>query len=283
MSVFFIDTNCELWWERAKELNITNIIRMPYTICDKEYFYDLGENYDPKEFFNLVRKGNTPITSCLNEENYREYFEPFFKKGEEILYVSFSSQMSSTFESMDKAVAKLKEKYPDARFTRFDTKAISLAAGLAVYEAAKLHNAGKSVEEITKFLDTFIYKTQMVFTPESLKYLKRGGRLSAAQANIGTLLQIKPIIKLNNEGKLFNAAKINGRKKALNYLVNDVIENADDKYPIAILNADSPEDSDMVEQKIRQALPNAEIWLQPVGPVIGTHCGPGTIGICYVG
>ena len=110
MSVFFIDTNCELWWERAKELNITNIIRMPYTICDKEYFYDLGENYDPKEFFNLVRKGNTPITSCLNEENYREYFEPFFKKGEEILYVSFSSQMSATFESMDKAVAKLKEK-----------------------------------------------------------------------------------------------------------------------------------------------------------------------------
>ncbi|MFW5780399.1 MAG: DegV family protein [Bacillota bacterium] len=285
MSVLFIDTNCELWWEKAKELKLNNIIKMPYTICDEQHYYDLGENYDPKKFFDLVRQGNTPFTSCLNPENYKEYFEPFFKKGEDILYISFSDQMSATFESMDKAVKELKEKYPDAKFTRFDTKAISMAAGLAVYEAAKMYNDGKSFEDILKFLQNFIYKVNAIVTPESLKYLKRGGRLSSSQANLGTLLQIKPIIKLNDNGKLVSATKVNGRKKALNVLAEEVINNVRDieKYPIVLLDADAKEEIDVIEKKIKAALPKAEIWSQPVGPVIGTHCGPGTIAVCYVG
>ncbi|MDD4316807.1 MAG: DegV family protein [Clostridia bacterium] len=285
MSVFFIDTNCELWWEKAKELGITNIIKMPYTICDDEYYYDLGEKYNPKEFYGLVRKGNMPITSCLNAENYKEYFEPFFKKGEEILYVSFSSKMSGTFTFLDMAIKELSEKYPAAKFTRYDTKGISMGAGLSVYEAAKLHKAGKSVKEITDFLDGFILRVNAVFSPDSLQHLKKGGRLSSAQALIGGLLQIKPLIRLNDEGALYSAAKVNGRQKAIGAIAEDVIENiADaDKYPIVVLDADCEDDAQKIIQKIKAALPDAEVWHQPVGPVIGTHCGPGTIAVCYVG
>ncbi len=285
MAVLFIDTNCELWHTRAKELGITNVIKMPYTIRNKEYFYDLGENYNPKKFFTLMRDGNMPITSCLNAENYKEYFEPYFKDGQDILYLSFSSELSGTFTFLDMAIKELSEKYPDAKFTRFDTKGISMGAGLAVYVGAKMFNDGKSNEEIVAFLSEFTKKINAVFSPDSLVYLKRGGRLSSAQAVIGGLLQIKPIIRLTNDGKLVNAAKINGRKKALNTLANDAIENAIefDKYPIVLLEADCPNDVEFVRNKISQALPDADIWVQPVGPVIGTHCGPGTIGVCYIG
>lgn len=284
MSTLFIDTNCELWWDKAKNLGITNIIRMPYTICNKEYYYDLGENYNAKEFFDLVRKGNTPTTSCLNAENYREYFEPFFKKGEEILYISFSSKMSATFEQLDVAIKELSTKYPDAKFTRYDTKAISMATGLAVYEGAKLFNEGKSIAEIVAFLDTFAPRINVLTTPESLQYLKRGGRLSSGQAIIGGLLQIKPLITLTDEGKLESTGKVNGRNKAINTVANIVIERVQDvdKYPIVIMNADCKDEADRIENKIKAAFPEADIWSQTVGPVIGTHCGPGTIAICYI-
>lgn len=285
MSVFFIDTNCELWWEKAKELGITNIIKMPYTICDNEYYYDLGEKYNPKDFFSLVRQGNTPITSCLNAENYKEYFEPFFKKGEEILYVSFSSKMSGTFTFLDAAIRELSEQYPAAKFTRYDTKGISMGAGLSVYEAAKLHKAGKSVQEIIDFLDGFVQKVNAVFSPDSLVYLKRGGRLSSAQAFFGGLLQIKPLIRLNAEGALYSASKVNGRQKAINAIIEDVLEHVveTDKYPIVVLDADCGEDAQKIIDRIKTALPNATVWHQPVGPVIGTHCGPGTIAVCFIG
>lgn len=285
MTAFFCDTNCELWWTRAKELGIKNIIRMPYTICDKEYFYDLGEKYDPKEFFGLVKAGNVPITSALNPEDYKVYFEPFFKAGEDIFYVSFSSEMSGTFKYLDMAIAELSKKYPNVKFTRYDTKAISMAAGIAVYAAAKAHNEGKSVEEITAMLDGLIQRINAVIVVDDLQHLKRGGRLSAAQAILGGILNIKPVIKLNKQGKLYSAAKVSGKNKAYAVVTDEIIASVSDfdKYPIVIMNADCAEDSARIAAKLQAALPAAQIWEQAVGPVIGTHCGPGTIGICYVG
>lgn len=285
MSVIFIDTNCELNYKTAAELGLTNVIRMPYTICNKEYYYDLGEKYTAKEFFSLVRSGNMPITSGLNSENYKEYFEPFFAKGEDILYISFSSAMSGTFAYLDTAIKELKEKYPEARYQRFDTKGISLAAGIPVYVAAKMHNDGKSNDEIVDYLKDFIYRVNAVCSPNDLFHLKRGGRISAAAAALGTMLQLKPIIRLTDEGKLVNTAKVQGRNKAVNYLAEDVINNVrdTDKYPIVVLNADCPADSDKIVKKLRASLPDADIWIYDVGPVIGTHCGPDTIACVYVG
>ena len=285
MSVIFIDTNCEINYKTAEELGLKNIIQMPYTICDKEYLYDLGKNYDAKEFFGLVRAGNMPITSGLNSETYRDYFEPYFKAAEDILYISFSSELSNTFTYLDIAIAELKEKYPEAKFTRFDTKGISLAAGIPVYVAAKMHNEGKTNQEIVTFLSDFIYRVNAVFSPNSLFYLKKGGRISTAKAALGTMLQLKPIIRLNNDGKLVNTQQVQGRNKSINFIINDVLNNVTDidKYPIIILNADCAEDSDKIEKKLRESLPVADIWIYDVGPVRGTHCGPDTIACVYVG
>ena len=284
-AVFFTDSDCELPLRVVKELKIDNLIKMPYTICGEEYFYDFGEDFDPKKFYSLIREGNMPITSGLNAEIYKEYFEPFFKEGDDILYVSFSSKMSSTFASMDIAVKELQEKYPDAKFRRYDSKGISMAAGLVVYAAAKKFNEGMPNDEICAFLDTFAPRTNACFSPQDLFHLKRGGRLSAVSAALGTILQLKPIIRINDEGKLYSAAKVNGRNKALKYIADEVIANVTDtdKYPIIILNADCPDDAEKIRQKLVLALPEAEIWSETVGPVIGTHCGPDTIAVCYVG
>lgn len=285
MSVVFIDTNCELNYKTAYKLGLTNVIRMPYTICNQEYFYDLGESYDAHKFFTLEREGNMPITSGLNAENYKEYFEPFFAKGEDILYISFSSKLSGTFAYLDTAIAELTAKYPKAKFRRFDTKSISLGAGIAVYYAGLLYKEGKTNDEIIAELTTFITRTNAIFSPNDLQYLKRGGRISSAAANLATMLQIKPIIRVDDEGKLVNTTKVQGRKKAINYIAEDVIKNARDldKFPIIVLDADCKGDSEILQKKIKEGLPEANIWAYDIGPVIGTHCGYDTIAACYVG
>ena len=285
MSVLFIDTDCELPYERADEAGITNIIRMPYTICGKEYFYDLGRTYNAKEFFTLVRQGNMPITSGLNSEIYKGYFEPFFRENEDILYLSFSSELSGTFKYMDIAVKELSEQYPKAKFRRFDTKSISMGSGLPIYVAGKMHQEGKSNDEIIAFLTDFIKRVHCLFSPNDLFHLKRGGRISGATATFGTMLQIKPIIRVNEDGKLASAGKVQGKNKLYGFLAEEVINNAAelDKYPIVILDADCKEDAQKIYDKIRAALPEADIWRYDIGPVIGTHCGADTIGVVYVG
>lgn len=284
MATLFIDTNCELNYQLAREAGLTNVIRMPYTICGKEYFYDLGEHYDAVKFFNTVREGNMPITSALNAEEYKDYFEPFFKKGEDILYLSFSSEMSGTFNHLDMAIKELQEKYPDATFTRFDTRGISLSAGIPVYFAGKMNQEGKTHAEIIEFLTNFIKRMNTILSVNDLHHLKRGGRLSSAQATLGSFFQVKPIIEMV-DGKLMNTSKVNGRSKSLNVIADRVIQNVRDvdKYPIGLLNADCKEDSDKIKNKILEAFPNANIWDYDVGPVIGTHCGPDTVAAIFVG
>ena len=285
MTAFFCDTNCELNYKTAAELGIRNVIRMPYTICDKEYFYDLGEHYDAKWFFNLVREGNVPITSALNAEDYKTYFEPYYQKGEDIFYVSFSSEMSGTFNYMEMAIKELSQKYPGVKFTRYDTRAISMAAGIQVAAAAKLFNEGKSVEEIVAFLDNLSSRVNAFVVVDDLNHLKRGGRITAVKAAIGSVLQLKPVIKLTQQGKLSPVATVRGRNQALKSIVDETIATATDldKYPIVILNGDCKEEAVRVADRIRAALPGAEILHYDIGPVIGTHCGPGTIAICFVG
>lgn len=281
MSVIFCDSNCELWFDKAEELGL-KVISMPYTLKGEEYYYDLGKNTNFKAFYQAVREKNMPKTSALNEANYIEYFEPYFQKGEDILYISFSSQLSATFSFMQSAVQTLKEKYPKATFTWFDTKSISMGAGLQVYEGAKYLREGHTIPETVAFLESFRDKVSTIFMASDLNHLKRGGRLTSAAAFVGTLLSIKPIIMVNAEGKLVVKSKELGAKKAFATMVQEVIHKADISYPVVILNADDEEHASQVSHMITEKLPEADIWQQPVGPVIGTHCGPDTIGMVYV-
>lgn len=281
MSVIFTDTDCELWYTMMPELGC-EVIKMPYTIDGTEYFYDNGETTDFKDFYARVRGGSMPVTSALNPVQYTELFEPFFKAGEDILYISFSAELSGTFEHMETAVKALFEKYPKAKFRRFDTKNISWGAGLQAYYAIKEFKKGKSLDDVIAFLEKFTNEIGVYFMVDSLQHLKKGGRLTGLQAALGTLLAVKPILTVN-EGKLVVTTKANGLNKAISYLAERVKEKATelDKYPIVILDADSAEAAEKLIAKVKEAVGETEIWHYPVGPVIGTHCGPGTLGIIF--
>ncbi len=281
MSVIFADSNCELWYTMVPELGY-QLIKMPYTIDDEEIFYDLGEKVDFKAFYDKVRKGSMPVTSALNPAQYIEIFKPFFEKGEDILYISFSSELSATFNHLETALAELKASYPKAKFRRFDTRSISWGGGLQVYYAMKEFQKGKTLDEVVAFLESFKDRIGVYFMVDSLQHLKKGGRLTGLQAALGTLLAVKPILTIT-DGKLGVTTKANGVAKAIGYIVEHVKEKATelDKYPVVVVDADNPEAAEKLISKLKETLGNIEIWHHPVGPVIGTHCGPGTLGVIF--
>lgn len=282
MSVLLCDSNCELWYTRLEELKL-DYISMPYLYGGEEYFYDLGKNTDFKKFFNAVRGGVVPKTMALNPEDYKEIIKPYFEKGEDVLYVSFSHAMSGTFLQLDKALEELKAEYPERKCTVFDTNSISLGAGIQVEAAAELKRKGASDEEILAFLKDFTNRVSVYFVVDNLMHLKRGGRLSGTAAVAGTLLGLKPVITLNAQGGLSVTEKVVGRKKVIKTLANKVIKNITGKeYGVYILDADCNEDGNELANLIRAAVPDVKIKRQPVGPVIGSHCGPGTLGVIFI-
>lgn len=283
MSVFFTDTDCEMDYTTAESLNI-NVIGMPYTVMGKEYIYDYGKNTDIKDFFNMMRNGEVATTSALNTEDYINYFEPVFAKGEDILYVHFSSELSGTFNYMNTAIEMLKSKYPERKITLFDTKNISIGAGIQVIEAAKMHNNGASDEEVIEFLTGLKDKVSVYFYVDSLKYLKRGGRVSATSAVMGTMLNIKPILTVTPEGKLEKLTTVLGTKKAVSFLYSKfetegLISGEHDVY---VIDADNKQVGDNLKERIEQISSDIKVIRLSVGPVVGAHCGPGTIGLIFV-
>lgn len=282
MSVLLCDSNCELWYTTVKELGI-DYIPMPYLYNDREYFYDLGENTDFAAFYSAVRAGAVPKTQALNPENYKDVLEPYFAAGEDVLYISFSHAMSGTFAQLDAAISELKQKYPNRKCIVFDTKSISLGAGIQVKAAAELKNKGASDEEIISFLNDFTNRVAVYFVVDDLMHLKRGGRLSAASAVVGTLLSVKPVLTTNSQGGLSVLEKVSGRKKAVRSLCEKVARTITDyNYPVYVLDADCKEDGDELAAMIKAHRPEADIVRQTVGPVIGSHCGPGTLGVIFI-
>lgn len=283
MSVFFTDTDCEMWFTDAESLKM-NVIGMPYTINGQEYIYDFGKNTDFEGFYNEMRNGKVATTSALNTQDYINYFEPVFKNGEDIFYVHFSSKLSCTFDSMHKALEILKEKYPKRKLIEFDTLSISTGAGIQAIEACKLHNQGVSDEQVLEFLKSFREKIGLYFYVDSLQYLRRGGRISAVSNVMGTLLNLKPILTVTDDGKLEKLTVVKGKKKAVDFLYEKFDKEYlnDDKYEVYILDASNKEVGDELAERVRNSGKNVNIRRFEVGPVIGAHAGPGTVGIIFV-
>lgn len=282
MSVLLCDSNCELWHTRAKELGL-DYISMPYLYGGQEYCYDLGKNTDFKKFYDAVRGGTVPKTMALNPENYKEILTPYFKAGEDVLYISFSHEMSGTFAQLDVALEELKKEFPERKCTVFNTNSICLGAGIQVEAAAELKQKGASDEEILTFLKEFTNRVAVYFIVDDLMHLKRGGRLSAGAAVAGTLLSIKPMLTVNEKGGLNVIEKVMGRKKAVRALADKVIKGlTGTEYNVYVVDADCKEDGDELAEKIRAARPEAKIVRQTVGPVIGSHCGPDTLGVIFI-
>ena len=282
MYQLFCDSNCELWFTKVKELGL-NLIRMPYTVGDEEYFYDMGENTDFKAFFDNMRAGAVPKTSALNEYAYTEYFEPVLARGDDIYYVTFSHEMSGTFNAMKNAINALKEKYPEREIRYKDTKLISMGSGCVTYYAALKYNEGATMDELDDYLDGLIPNVATYFVVDDLTYLHRGGRVSGASKVVGNMLGIKPILHFNAEGKIININKVKGFKKALSTLIDYMVTKGDEveNYKVFVVHADNEAEAQNFAANIKNKFPNADVELQTVGPVIGSHCGPGMIGLVF--
>ncbi len=281
------DSDCELNLDIAKEYGIESDyhhIKMPYIIQNRTQLCELITEESSNEFFSLVKAGNMPSTAALNPMEYTQILEPYFKNGDEMLYIAFSSNMSGTFNNLKIALDDLQAKYTNAKFVRFDTKAISMSAGILVLTAKKLIDEGKSIEEIVSFLDDLVMKVNCSIIADDLMYLKKGGRLTAMKALLGTMLQLKPIIKLTTAGTLIPTTNVAGRNKALMTIMKEVADSVDqvEKYPIIIMHGDCLQDAYRMEAKLQSLIPNVKIIKQYIGPVIGSHCGPGTAAIIYV-
>lgn len=282
MAAIFCDTDCELWYTHARELNL-EVIRMPYIIDGEEKLCDLGEETDTHDFYTKMRNGASASTAGLNQQIYYDTFEPFFKRGEDILYIAFSSKLSGTFEYLDLAIAELKAQYPNVKFRKFDTLNICMGAGLLVYMAGKYcREHGDDIDATYAYLEKIVNKVCVFFVVDDMKYLARGGRISPAKAKIGNLMNIKPVLTVE-DGKLDVCSKQNGTKKAYKYMLDmfaSTYENVDNA-PVVIVDADCGEVADAFEEKVKEINPSVTIWRQPIGPVIGAHAGPGALGFIF--
>ena len=282
MYQLFCDSNCELWHTTVKELGL-HVIRMPYVMEGEEIFYDMGEKHDFKGFFDKMRAGATPKTAALNEYAYTEYFEPILAAGEDIYYITFSHQMSGTFNAMKNVIAQLKEKYPEREIRFKDSKTISLGSGMITYYGALKYREGATMDELDAYLDDLIAHTSTYFVVDDLTYLYRGGRISGVSKVVGNLLSLKPILYFTEEGKIINIDKKTGKKLALSSLINYMKAKGSelDKYKVFVLQADCEEQADKFVESMKAQLGDLDVVVQPVGPVIGSHCGPGTIGVIF--
>ena len=281
--VFMTDSDSDLPFHLKQQYDIP-VVYMRYALDGKEYFDDLGQMLDHKSYYDKMRAGANPVTSALNEEAYLEYFEPILKE-KDLLFVAFSSKLSCTLQAVYSAREKLLEQYPERKFVVVDTLRISGPMALLVLKAHEMYRAGKSIEEVAEWLENNKLRAQAYFIVDDLKYLKRGGRISATAATVGTMLDLKPIISEAADGTLNANDKIRGRKKALAFIVDKMLEAAPDpeESPIIVLNADSPDDAQRAKTLVEQKLPGANVLIENVGPVIGAHAGPGTIALCFIG
>ena len=281
--VFMTDSDSDLPFHLKEKYDIP-VVYMPYALDGKEYFDDLGQMLDHKSYYDMMRNGAAPVTSALNEASYIEYFEPVLKE-KDLLFVAFSSKLSCTLQAVYSAREKLLEQYPDRKFIVVDTLRISGPMTLLVLKAHEMYRAGKPIEEVAAWLEENKLRAQAYFIVDDLKYLKRGGRISATAATVGTMLDLKPIISEAPDGTLTANDKIRGRKKAIAFIVDKMTEFAPDpaESPILVLNADSIEDAERTKALVEQKLPGADVMIENVGPVIGAHSGPGTIALCFIG
>lgn len=282
--VFMTDSDSDLLYSIADERNIP-VVQMPYALEGKEYLDDNGRSGGEKAFFDKMRAGAAPVTSLLPTEVYLEYFEPILRE-KDLLFVAFSSKMSNTILNIFEAREQLLKKYPQRKFTVVDTLSISGPQTLLILGAHDLYLQGKSMEEVEAWLLENRMRAHAWLTVDDLKYLRRGGRISSTSAVFGTMLDIKPVIVMGKGGKMDSAEKVQGRKKAIRTIVERTVENIErpEEQTLLILHADVPEEADRLAELLRQRIPTLrDIRIQLVGPVIGAHCGPGTLACCFMG
>ena len=251
---------------------------------DEKTVFDDGE-MAPKAFYDGIRNGKMPKTSAVNLEGWKKLMKPALAEGKDVLALCFAYGLSTTYQSAVIAADELREKYPDRKILVIDTHSASVGHGLIVWNAAKLRAEGKTIEEVYAWVEENMLHVCHWVTVNDLMHLKRGGRLNAATAVVGSMLKIKPIIHVDNEGKLINVAKARGRKASIDALAKKVGElgSGYDNSTCFISHGDCIEDAQYLEKLLKEKYGVKEVVIGYVGAVIGSHAGPGVLALFFLG
>ena len=275
------DSACDLPAEMIEALDL-GIAALSVELDGRAYAE--GE-MTPKELYDHLRGGKLPKTSAVNPELWADAMRPALEQGQDVLTLVFSSALSATCQNAFIAAEELRGEFPDRKLIVIDSLCAAIGLGLLVHTAARLRDAGKSIEETAAWIEEHKLNVCHWVTVEDLMHLKRGGRVSAATAVVGTMLNIKPIIRVDDNGRLESLAKCRGRKAALNYLLDRMAESFDPEIDdtVFIGHGDCMEDAKYLEQKVRERFGVQNVHINYIGAVVGAHTGPGVAVLFFYG
>lgn len=283
--VVITDSSCDLPASVVEELGI-HVVPLSFLMDEQSYCnYPDNRDMSPEEFYEKLAAGSMPTTNAVNVDQATQAMKQHLEQGKDVLVLGFSSALSATYSSFVIAADDLKERYAGRRICVVDTLSASVGQGLLVHRAALMCREGKSLEETRDWVEANKLHVCHWVTVNDLFHLKRGGRVSATTAMLGTMLQIKPILIVNDEGKLDTVAKARGRKGALMMLVDKVVETALEptEQTMFISHSACREDAELVAREIKSRCGVKEVVINDIGPVIGSHTGVGCIAMCFFG
>ena len=282
--VITTDNNSDLPEKYLKDHGV-GCMYLSYSMDGKNYTH--GNFLPEHEFYEAMRNGSMPTTAQVNPENAKALLEPYLKEGKDILHIAFSSALSGTYNSSRIAAEELMEEYPDRKIIVVDSLSASLGQGLLVWLAQQKKELGQTLENVADWAEKNKLKMVHLFTVDDLNHLYRGGRVSRTTAIVGSMLNIKPVLHVDNEGKLTAIGKVRGRKKALQELVKLMDEKIGsfgaDCDTIFISHGDCEQDAQYVAAKVKEKYNIKNIIINQVGATIGAHSGPGTMALFFVG
>lgn len=282
--VVMTDSCSDLPWDYVERHRLP-VVNLSYHFDGKDYLDDFGRSLSYQDFYQAVRQGAMPTTSQVNVHTFVEVFKDYARQGAEVVYIGFSSALSGTYGSAVAAREIVLEEYPRAKIAVIDSRCASLGQGMLVYHALELREQGAGFQEIVRWVEEHKLKINHWFTVEDLNHLKRGGRLSGAAALMGTVLNVKPVLNVNDEGKLIPKAKVRGRAKSLKYLKEQLdqrIINPEEQV-IFISHGDALADAEALKEMILEDHQVKDVFISYIGPIIGSHSGPGTIALFFMG
>jgi len=281
--VIYADSACDIKPDVLEKWGVpTRSLTFRFTDDDKEYS---NNDMDVKTFYDRMRAGGVAKTAAVNVASFAESFKSVLEDGNDLLYIGFSSGLSTTYNSARLAAEQLAEEYPDRKIITVDSLSASAGYGLLLYLAVEKKNSGADIEETAEYVRSLIKRLCHWFTVDDLVYLKRGGRISPTVAFVGNVLGIKPVLHMDNEGHLINMFKVRGRKTAVAALADKYGELAEDKAggTVYISHADCMKDVDELSKLLNSRYGATVEIVTDVGPVIGAHSGPGTLALFFVG
>ncbi len=279
--VLITDSACDILPEKLAEWKV-EMIPLAYLFTDtgKE---QLDHEEPIREFYKSMRDGRVAKTSSVNESRFVDAFTPILEAGKDLIYLAFSSGLSVTCENGKKVAATLQEKYPDRKIVVIDSLAASAGQGLFVYLAVQNRDSGMSLEDNARALEAYVLHVCHWFTVDDLVYLKRGGRISRTTALLGTALNVKPVLHVDNEGHLIKMTQVRGRKKSIRKMAERLGETILPDSPIFISHGDCAEDAEMLKEILEKEYGKEVTLINWIGSVIGAHSGPGTLALFFLG